>query len=591
MTGDALRLESEAAADRTWGLELALRGLSGTLSFLQVGAHPDDETSGLLATLVRMHAVTVGYACATRGEGGQNALGPERGAALGTLRTGEMEAAAARLGISMHWLAEPDDDALRDFGFSKSAEDTLRRWGHAHALNRLVRCIRQVRPDILCTAFRDVGGQHGHHRAMSRLTAEAFRLAGDATGWAPSLLYEPAWSGADGSYDDEVLPPPGHVQFDTGECDPANDVPYARIGEWSRACHRTQEMGQWVEAGPRVVSLRLVARNDGGSHISGRLGQLLPATLRELGEVAGIAELGRAQDAVERARAEMPDRAAVIRHLEAARRILGSLRAPEPIAGRLARKDVQLRDAIHLAAEDFARCPPLPVHVPAPAIVRNVPKEGIARPEGARVAYLGGGLDTVGDWIAALGIDVVDVPSFDPAAFARGGFTTAIVGIRAFERRDDLRASVEVLHEFVRAGGHLVTLYHRGGKGWLPEHTPPARIEIGRPSIRWRACDPQAPVEIVDPDHKLMSFPNRIGSVDWHGWRRERGLYFASSWDPAYVPLLRVTDPGEAPHRGALLSGRFEKGRHTHVALALHNEIEFGTHGALRLMCNLVGPA
>ena len=600
MNGDALRLEAEAAADRTWGLELALRGLTGTLSLLQVGAHPDDESSRLIATLVRRHAMTVGYACATRGEGGQNALGPERGAALGALRTDEMEAAAARLGISMHWLAELGDEALCDFGFSKSAEDTLRRWGHAFALERLVRCIRLMQPDILCTTFRDVDGQHGHHRAISRLTAEAFGISGDVAAfpehaaegigaWKPSLLYEPAWSGADGTYDD-MAPPSGHVQVDVGECDPANGVPYARIGEWSRVCHRTQEMGQWVEAGPRAVSLRLVARNDGGIVVADRLGQSLPATLRELAVTTGIPELGRVQDAIEVARAEMPDRAAVIRHLEAARRILGTIRITEPLADPLKRKDAQIQDAIRLAADHAGRCPPHPVRIPAPAVRRDVRPDDVIRPDGARIAYLGGGLDTVGDWIAALGIDRVDLQNFDPAVFARGGFTTALVGIRAFERRVDLRANVEALHDFVYAGGHLVTLYHRAGKGWMPERMPPARIEIGSPSIRWRACDPEAQVEIVVPNHPLMEIPNRIGPADWNGWRRERGLYFASAWDPAYVPLLRVTDPGEEPHLGSLLSGRFGKGRHTHVALALHNEIEFGTPGALRLMCNIVSP-
>ncbi|MBL8832832.1 MAG: PIG-L family deacetylase [Rhodospirillales bacterium] len=590
MSADASRLEAEAAADRTWGLELALRGLPGVLSFLQVGAHPDDETSGLLAMLVRRHAVSVGYACATRGEGGQNALGPERNAALGALRTDEMEAAAARLGISIHWLAEPGDEALRDFGFSKSAEDTLRRWGHAHALERLVRCIRRVRPDILCTTFRDVGGQHGHHRAISRLTAEAFRIAGDAV-WAPSLLYEPAWSGADGSYDDETPSLAGHVVFDTGECDPANGVPYARIGEWSRACHRTQEMGRWIEAGAREVSLRLVARNDGATVIANRLGQSLPATLRELADATGIAALGAVQDLVEQARADMPDRAAVRRYLEEARKVLATIRAPEPLAGRLARKGAQLRAAICLAAEDSGRCPMPAIRPPAPSVVRDVPSNGIARPTGTHVAYLGGGLDTIAEWIAALGIDVVDMRDLDPAALAHGGFTTVLVGIRAFERRADLCANVAVLHDFVRAGGHLVTMYHRGGGSWLPDRMPLARIEIGRPSIRWRACDPGAPVEIAIPDHPLMNFPNRIGPADWWGWQRERGLYFASAWDPAYEPLLRVTDPGEAPHAGSVLSGRFGKGRHTHVALALHNEIEFGTLGALRLLCNFVAPA
>ena len=202
----------------------------------------------------------------------------------------------------------------------------------------------------------------------------------------------------------------------------------------------------------------------------------------------------------------------------------------------------------------------------------------------------GGGLDLVSAWLAALEIDVVDMPNFDPAALLQNGFTTALIGIRAFERRVDLNEHIEALHAFVREGGNLVTLYHRPDKGWRPDRTPLARIEIGRPSIRWRVCDPEAPIEILAPDHRLLVSPNRIGPADWIGWKRERGLYFSSDWDPAYLPLLRITEPGEAPHLGGLLSGKFGKGRHTHAALALHNEIEFGTKGALRMLCNLVSP-
>ena len=193
--------------------------------------------------------------------------------------------------------------------------------------------------------------------------------------------------------------------------------------------------------------------------------------------------------------------------------------------------------------------------------------------------------------LAGLGIEVAAMPEFDPAALANAGFSTVLVGIRAFERRADLRAHAGKLHDFVRDGGHLVTLYHRSGAGWDPARMPVASIEIGQPSIRWRVCDAQAPVEAIVPDHRLLSYPNMIGAADWDGWQGERGLYFARSWDPAYVSLLRVTEQGEAPLFGGLLSGRFGKGAHTHVALALHREIEFGTPGALRLLANLVAPA
>ena len=90
------------------------------------------------------------------------------------------------------------------------------------------------------------------------------------------------------------------------------------------------------------------------------------------------------------------------------------------------------------------------------------------------------------------------------------------------------------------------------------------------------------------PEHRLLSWPNAIGPGDWAGWVRERGLYFARDWDAAYVPLLEVADSGEAPFRGALLAADIGRGRHVHVALALHHQFTALVPGAFRLLANLV---
>jgi hypothetical protein len=143
----------------------------------------------------------------------------------------------------------------------------------------------------------------------------------------------------------------------------------------------------------------------------------------------------------------------------------------------------------------------------------------------------------------------------------------------------------------VEKGGHLVTLYHRPSDGWDPERTPPRRLVVGSPSLRWRVTDPAAEVDVLAPGHKLLTGPNRITAADWAGWDKERGLYFASDWDKAYEPLLALHDAGEKPLRGALLSAAIGKGRHTHVALVLHHQMDRLVPGAFRLMANLVQPA
>jgi len=211
-------------------------------------------------------------------------------------------------------------------------------------------------------------------------------------------------------------------------------------------------------------------------------------------------------------------------------------------------------------------------------------------PQNVRVGYVGGGTDHVGVWLRRMGLDVT---MLDETALrdSLSRFTTIVVGIFTFGLRPDLATATQRLRDWVEAGGHLVTLYHRPTDGWSPDTTPPRRVVIGSPSLRWRVSDPASPVEMLLPDHPLLAGPNRITIEDFAGWDKERGLYFASVWDDAYEPLLAMHDAGEAPLKGSLISARIGKGRHTHTSLNLHHQLDRLVPGAFRLMANLVQPA
>ncbi|MBU1305409.1 MAG: PIG-L family deacetylase, partial [Alphaproteobacteria bacterium] len=228
-------------------------------------------------------------------------------------------------------------------------------------------------------------------------------------------------------------------------------------------------------------------------------------------------------------------------------------------------------------------------HYRAPQAL-NVLALDVALPADTRVGYVGGGSDRVGYWLAAMGLDVTVL---DDAALLGdlSGFTSIVIGTFAFGQRPALRAITSKLHEWVAAGGHLVTLYHRPTDGWDPTNTPPLSVHIGSPSLRWRVTDPAAPVEVLMPESVLLTQPNAIGPDDWAGWDKERGLYFASQWDAAYEPLLAMSDAGEAKLTGALISARIGRGRHTHTSLVLHHQLDLLVPGAFRLMANLVQPA
>jgi hypothetical protein len=170
------------------------------------------------------------------------------------------------------------------------------------------------------------------------------------------------------------------------------------------------------------------------------------------------------------------------------------------------------------------------------------------------------------------------------------GFDTLVIGIFALRFRPGLLALMPAIHDWTHNGGTLLTLYHRPWDNWDPQTTAPAPLEIGKPSLRYRVTDEAATVRHLIPDHPLLSTPNRITPQDWQGWVKERGLYFAKSWDAAYQPLLEMADPNEAPHQGALLSAPIGRGQHHHCALILHFQMEALVPGAFRLMANLTAP-
>jgi len=371
VTPDQRRLAAQAGSSAIVRLWDSLVPLTSVNSFMQTGAHPDDETSRLLARLSKRDGVRVAYACAVRGEGGQNAIGTAFHRDLGVLRTREMEAAAATLGLELYWLNEEIDGAIFDFGFSKSAEETFKIWGHERTVERLVRAIRTSRPDAIAPTFLDVGGQHGHHRANTVATIEAYRLAGDADAfpqhareglapWRPTKLYLPAWSGAGGSYDDEAPPPNATISVEVGDFDPVYGATYAQFAQWSRACHRTQGMGRWVDPAPDAVPLhrldctRDIPLDEGGDLFAG-----LPHTVGDLATAGAAGEaLRETQAAIDAALAAFPDNRAVAAAVHAALAALRRARkavVDDDIAHRLAVKERQLCHASACACLLVAR--------------------------------------------------------------------------------------------------------------------------------------------------------------------------------------------------------------------------------------------
>ncbi len=227
------------------GLALALRRLPVTASFLQTTAHPDDEDNPLFVMLGRGRGFRTGLLTLTRGDGGQNEIGPELFQALGIIRTGELEAVHRYDGAAQFFTR------AFEFGYSFSVEETFQKWGREEILADLVRVIRTFRPDVITTLPRTGTGGGQHHQATGRLTEEAFRAAADPARfpeqirqglrpWQARKIYERAGWGEGG----ESQEGPAAVQMEAWAYDPVLGRTWAEVGGEARSMHRCQGMSQ-----------------------------------------------------------------------------------------------------------------------------------------------------------------------------------------------------------------------------------------------------------------------------------------------------------------------------------------------------------
>ncbi|HET9326682.1 MAG TPA: PIG-L family deacetylase [Candidatus Eisenbacteria bacterium] len=225
-------------------LALAMRRLRVLGSALYVAAHPDDENTAFLTYLTQGRLARAGYLSLTRGDGGQNLIGDQIGEALGVIRTHELLGARTIDGAEQYFTR-----AL-DFGFSKTADETMEFWGRDSTLADVVRVIRGYRPDVMVLRFPTDGrGGHGHHTASAILAEAAFEAAGDSTRfpeqlgslrpWRPKRLL---WNrfGADTT---QAAGKPALIRIDLGGYQPLLGRSYTEIAGESRSMHKSQGFG------------------------------------------------------------------------------------------------------------------------------------------------------------------------------------------------------------------------------------------------------------------------------------------------------------------------------------------------------------
>ncbi|WP_241279974.1 PIG-L family deacetylase [Chryseobacterium cucumeris] len=226
---------------------------------LYLAAHPDDENTGLLSWLINDQNVETGYLSLTRGDGGQNLLGTEQGAALGLIRTHELLEARKLDGAQQFFTR------AIDFGFSKNTTDTFKQWNADSITADVVWVIRKFRPDIIICRFPPTAAAgHGQHAASAVVAEKAFKLAGDKTAFPDQLKYVNAWQpkrvlwntfrfgGVNTTAENQL-------KVTVGQYDAQLGMGYGELAGLSRSLHKSQGAGTQSVAGIRIEYFAHVA--------------------------------------------------------------------------------------------------------------------------------------------------------------------------------------------------------------------------------------------------------------------------------------------------------------------------------------------
>jgi hypothetical protein len=205
--------------------------------------------------------------------------------------------------------------------------------------------------------------------------------------------------------------------------------------------------------------------------------------------------------------------------------------------------------------------------------------------QGLNVGYVMGVGDRVPDAIEQLGVPVRLLDADMLASGDLSQFNVIMLGVRAYERRQDLRANNQRLLDYASHGGAVIVQYQRAEFNAAQYGPYPAKTSSDR------ITDENAPIEVLQPQNPIFTTPNHIGPATWANWVQERGTYFLGQRDPQYVDLLRSTDPfplNPGAKTGIMVEAHVGDGLWIYTGLGLWRQLPAGTDGAYQLLANLI---
>ncbi|MBQ4822577.1 PIG-L family deacetylase [Aquimarina sp. MMG016] len=243
----------------------AIKKLNFLGSVLYVAAHPDDENTRLISYMANQVKARTAYLSLTRGDGGQNLVGPEIRELLGVIRTQELLAARRTDG------GEQMFTRANDFGYSKHPDETLGIWDKKEVLGDVIWAIRKFRPDVIVNRFnhRTPGSTHGHHTSSAMLSVEAFDMVDDKTVYPGQLKYVDTWKPTRlffntswwfyGSREKfEKADKSKLLSLETGVYYPTLGLSNTEIASLSRSQHKSQGFGSTGSRGTQTEYIELI---------------------------------------------------------------------------------------------------------------------------------------------------------------------------------------------------------------------------------------------------------------------------------------------------------------------------------------------
>ena len=227
-------------------------------------------------------------------------------------------------------------------------------------------------------------------------------------------------------------------------------------------------------------------------------------------------------------------------------------------------------------------------HIPSIVYQREATTKSVyadIKIDGKLVGYIPGAGDKVPQALQEMGYQVVILSEKDIKAGKLHIYDAIVTGVRAYNTNEWMNTIYEVLMDYVKEGGILLSQYNTSNQiGPVKAKIAPYPFTISRN----RVTDEEAKINFLLPNHPALNYPNIISEKDFDGWIQERSIYNAEKLDPAYQRILSMKDPGESDQDGSLIIANYGKGRFVYTGLVFFRELPAGVAGAYRLFANLI---